>query len=389
MPGNKKHYNHTLLNAETLELVRSGNDYFTRAMDIIQRCKYKLHLQIYIFTDDSTGKDVIKALQEAVARGVKVYVIVDAFGSNALSRDAIHTMEKSGIEFRKFSPLLVNHRIRFGRRLHHKILVSDEHEALIGGINIEDKYHLKKEENTPWLDYAVHIKGPICEYINYLCENTWKGKFYGAKMNHQRNHNHDEHKKGIAVRIRQNDWVQKKEGISRSLRAALKNSHESVTIIGSYFLPGRRIRKLLRTASARGVKIKLILQGVSDVSLVRKASVWWYAWLLRNKIEIYEWGQTVLHGKIMLVDNSWASVGSYNINHLSDYDSIETNVDTRDPVFCNTVKEEMDRVMRSSHKVTSPEYHQKMKPLTQFSCWLSFHTVRILFGIQSLLLSKE
>lgn len=388
MAGNKKHHYHHLLDAEKLELVRSGNDYFTRALDIIQRCKHKLHLQIYIFTDDSTGKAVIKALQDAVARGVKVYVVVDAFGSNALSRDAIRTMEKSGIDFRKFSPLFVNHRIRFGRRLHHKILVSDEHEALLGGINIEDKYHLKKEHNTPWLDYAVYIKGPICEYINYLCENTWKGKFYGARMDHH-SHRHNEHKKGIAVRIRQNDWVQKKEGISRSLRTALKNANQSVSIIGSYFLPGRRIRKQLRTASARGVKIKLILQGVSDVSLARKASVWWYAWLLRNKIEIYEWNQTVLHGKIMLVDDNWASVGSYNINHLSDYDSIETNVDTRDTVFCSKVKEEMERVMKLSHYVTSSEYHQKMKPLQQFSCWLAFHTVRILFGIQSLLLSKE
>lgn len=391
MPGNKKkypHYNHHLLDAEKLELVRSGDDYFTRALDIIQRCKHKLHLQIYIFTDDSTGNAVIKALQDAVARGVKAYVVVDAFGSNALSGEAIHAMEKGGIEFRKFSPLFVNHRIRFGRRLHHKILVSDEQEALIGGINIEDKYHLKKGENTPWLDYAVYIKGPICEYVSYLCENTWKGKFYGAKMNHTRSHL-QEHKKGIAVRIRQNDWVQKKEGISRSLRTALKNSHESATIIGSYFLPGRRIRKLLKMASARGVKVRLILQGVSDVSLVRKASIWWYAWLLRNKIEIYEWGQTVLHGKIMLVDNNWASIGSYNINHLSDYDSIETNVDTHDPVFCNTVKTEMERVINASHKVTSSEYHHKMNPLQQFSCWLSFRIIRILFGLQSILLSKE
>lgn len=382
-------HHHGLLQADKINLVISGNDYFKRALDIINSSKQKLCLQTYIFTDDSTGKTVIGALQNAIARGVKVQVLVDAFGSFAMSNEAVHTMENSGIEFRKFSPLFVNHRIRFGRRLHHKILIADEREALIGGINIEDKYHIHKEHNTPWLDYAVYITGPVCQYIDYICENTWKGKFYGARMHRHVNHNHHENGKGIMVRIRQNDWVQKKEGISRSLRSSLFHAHESITIIGSYFLPGTRIRRLLKRASGKGVKIKLVLQGTSDVTLVQKASTWWYAWLLRNNIEIYEWNKTVLHGKMVLVDDKWASVGSYNINHLSDYGSIETNVDVHDHAFCNTVKEEMQRVMDSSHRVTTSEYHHKMNPLQQFSCWISFHLVRFLFGLQFALLAKE
>lgn len=381
-------HHHGLLQATRIELVRSGDDYFIRALDIINGSKQKLYLQTYIFTDDSTGKTVIEALQNAVKRGVKIQVLVDAFGSFAMHKEAIQAMEKSGIEFRKFSPLFVNHGIRFGRRLHHKILIADENEALIGGINIEDKYHIKKSENTPWLDYAVYITGPVCHYIDYICENTWKGKFYGAKMRKHYNHNY-ENGKGITVRIRQNDWVQKKEGISRSLRSSLLHAHESITIIGSYFLPGTRIRKLLRQASKRGVKIKLVLQGTSDVTLVQKASTWWYAWLLRNKIEIYEWNKTVLHGKMILIDNKWASVGSYNINHLSDYASIETNVDVYNHEFCNIVKEEMQRVMDLSQHVTTSEYHHKMNPLQQFSCWASFHIVRFLFGLQFILLAKE
>jgi cardiolipin synthase len=391
MPGKQKSSHsshHHLLQAEKLELVKSGQDYFNRLLHIINNSKHILHLQTYIFIDDETGKEVIAALQNAVKRGVKVKVLVDAFGSFAMHHQAIQDMIQSGIEFRKFSPLFVNHRIRFGRRLHHKIVVADAQEAMIGGINIENKYHLNKGDNTPWLDYAAYISGPIGQYIDYICERTWKGKFYRARMNSHHLTNHEQ-KGDIPVRIRQNDWVLKKEGISLGHREALKHSKESIIIIGSYFLPGRRIRKLLKNASARKVNIQLILQGTSDVTMVRNATKWWYAWLLRNNIEIYEWTQTILHGKVMLIDNNWSTVGSYNINHISDYESIETNIDTQDRAFCISVKEEMERVMQYCGRVTSAGYKHEMNLLEQFKCWSSFHILRILINLQSALLAKE
>jgi cardiolipin synthase len=381
------HHRRGLPEAEKVILVKSGSDYFDRVLDIINRSKLKLHLQTYIFLDDSTGKMVIAALQNAVERGVKVTVLIDAFGSHSLKKEAIDVMQKSNIQFRTFSPLFVNHRMRFGRRLHHKILVADEKEALIGGINIEDKYRLKKDNHTPWLDYAVYLSGPVCEYVDSLCEATWKGRFYRKWRKHH-HHNH-EHKKGIAVWIRQNDWMRKKDGISRSLRYALKHSHESINIIGSYFLPGRRVRKLLKVATERNVKIRLILQGASDVNLVKNASSWWYAWLLRNNIEIYEWSKTVLHGKLMLVDKNWASIGSYNINHLSDYASIDANVEVHDKTFCSTVHDEVERIINASERVSVSEYRHKVKLFGQFMSWISFHIVRVLFWLQFLLLSKE
>lgn len=380
------HRNNSLLTAESSILVKSGADYFNRLLDIINRSQQELHLQTYIFIDDATGKDVIKALQAAITRGVKVKVLVDAFGSFALSREAVHEMKTSGILFRTFSPLFVNHRIRFGRRLHHKIVVADKHEALIGGINIEDKYHLRKNESTPWLDYAVYITGPIGQYISLICQQLWESRFYKKK---RKKYINQHEKAGISIKIRHNDWVNRKEGISSSFRTAIKNSHESITIIGSYFLPGRRIRKLLKNAAARNVKIKIILQGASDVSMVKNATTWWYAWLFRNHIEIYEWTHTVLHGKLTLIDKHWASIGSYNINHLSDYTSIETNAEIHSKAFCNTVHQEMETVMSLSKRITLGEYRLMMNPYEQFICWLSFHTIRILFWVQFILMSKE
>ncbi len=381
-----------MFKAEELKLVFSGEDYFTRALEIINRSTRKIHLQTYIFTSDSTGELVIAALKNAASRGVAIYVLADAFGSAGLGRHSISQMEDAGIKFRMFSPLFVHHRLRFGRRLHHKILLADETEALIGGINIEDKYRVEGVK-TPWLDYAVYLTGPVCQYISHVCENIWQGKFYKARKKRRRlkrlindsNHPHS----GLDVRILQNDWLYKKDGISRNYRHALKSAHSSIVILCSYFLPGRRIRNLLLKAAAGNVRVSLILQGASDVTLVKKATTWLYAWMLRNNFEIYEWDKSVLHGKMTCVDNSWITIGSYNVNHLSDYGSIETNVASHASVLCDAVREELLRVKDSSKRVTYSEYHNKMNVFEQFSCWLSFHVIRLLFKLQYALLSRE
>ena len=244
-----------LFQAEEVKLVKSGEDFFKRTLEIIKNCKTTLHFQMYIFTDDSTGRLVIDALKNAVKRGVKVTLLVDAFGSLDLHKHAIKEMEEAGIRFRKFSPLFYKHMIRFGRRLHHKIIVADSREALIGGINVEDKYHIQGPE-TPWLDYAVYVKGEaVCLYINGICESLWRGRRFRVRRkkllkasSQLANNAHT-----IPVRISQNDWFYKKDRISIGLRYSLKHSHKSAIIMASYFLPGARSQRVLKKAAQRNV----------------------------------------------------------------------------------------------------------------------------------------
>jgi cardiolipin synthase len=377
--------------AEEVKLVKSGTPFYIKALEIIKNSKRTLHFQTYIFTDDSTGRLVIDALKDAVTRGVNVILMVDAFGSLDLSAHAIKEIEESGIKFRKFSPLFYKHSIRFGRRLHHKIILGDASEALIGGINVEDKYHIDGPE-TPWLDYAVYVKGEaVCLYIQSMCEALWKGKRSRIKRKkliqaaiHLANKEHL-----VPVRISQNDWLYRKDRISIGLRHSLKHSRESVIIMASYFLPGGLTRRVLRKAARRNVKIKVILPGVSDVALAKKATMYLYGWMLKLNMEIYEWNKTILHGKVNLVDDKWASIGSYNINHLSHYSSVETNVEVSDAAFCHIVKHELNQIISQCHKVTYSEYLEKMNLWEKFTCWNAYQITRFLFWVEFILLSKK
>ena len=140
-----------------LLLVHSGEDYFLRLQNIIANAQLEIHVQTYIFRNDSIGIKIANALKEAASRNVKVYVLVDGFGSASLTPQFIDDLISHGIQFRKFSPFFSINSLYLGRRLHHKIVVADGNVALIGGINIADKYS-RTESESPWLDYAVQIK---------------------------------------------------------------------------------------------------------------------------------------------------------------------------------------------------------------------------------------
>ena len=125
------------------------------------------------------------------------------------------------------------------------------------------------------------------------------------------------------VRIRRNDWVRRKNEITATYVSMLRTANKQITILCSYFLPVKVIRKQMVYAVKRGVSIRVIAAGRSDVMLAKYAERWLYDWLLRNGIELYEYQRNVLHGKIAVSDDEWITIGSYNINNISTYAGIE------------------------------------------------------------------
>ena len=124
--------------ATSVSIVRSGSDYFDRCCQLIDQATQSIHLQTYIFTSDHTGQRIKKELIQAARRGVKIFLLLDGFGSKDLEDQDIADLKSNGISIRFFSPLYKDRPFRIGRRLHHKLIVADDHKAIIGGMNISD-----------------------------------------------------------------------------------------------------------------------------------------------------------------------------------------------------------------------------------------------------------
>lgn len=352
-------------------LVHSGSDFFDRLERLLADATTEIHLQTYILDEDSTGTKILNALKKAVSRNVTVYLLLDGMGSRALSDKFIEEIKSAGIQFRFFSPLLSPNSFYFGRRLHHKIVVVDTKTVLIGGINIAEKYEGTSSE-APWLDYAVlihdettarHAKS-ICHYYFF---KKRKRLFEKAVSDEPDN---------PTTTLLQNDWLRRKSEIQKTYIKSIYAAQNEIIIVCGYFLPGKKLTKALEKAAQRNVRIRLILSGVSDVPLVKEAINYYYAFLLRNNIELYEWNQSILHGKTAVVDQKWTTIGSFNLNHLSSYASIEMNVGIDSKPFAKNYQNHLETIILQCSQITSESFQTQNNILTHLKQWSSYYTVR-------------
>jgi len=371
-----------------LTFLTEGEPYFTRLLQLISEAKKQIHFQVYIFDEDDTGKAVAEALKSARKRGVEIFLAVDSYGSKDLSPAFIKAFTDLGIHFRFFSPLPKRfYMLRLGRRLHSKVVVADYAVALVGGINIADKYRGTATE-APWLDFAVAVTGPICLNLARICERIYREK-YLVKPKIRRRKTANQNSGAVLCRHALNDWFRGKRQIGAGYRAAFRKSEHSITVVASYFLPSRSIRTALKRAARRGVKVNLLLPGVSDVPMAKRAIRYLYQEMLEVNIQIYEWDDSIVHGKMAVVDNKWVTIGSYNLNHLSQYSSIELNVEILDDPFAASVQDYLSTLIGKSTLIGADAIHQKLSRIDKILDWASYTLGRWIMSFLFFLVRRE
>jgi cardiolipin synthase len=151
--------------------------------------------------------------------------------------------------------------------------------------------------------------------------------------------------------------VRGKKDITATYLKMLRNAQSHVTIVSSYLLPGKLLRRNLKVAAKRGIKIRLVMAGMSDVAIAKNAERYMYRWMLRNHMDIYEYQKNILHGKMAVCDGKWLTLGSYNVNNISAYASIELNLDVHNPEFALQVEEKIETIIQKDcRKITEQEY---------------------------------
>ena len=360
-------------------LIRGGKDYFHTLIEHIDQAASLIHLQIYIFDDDETGRSVKEALIRAAQRNVVVFVVVDGYASS-LPSAFIKELKDAGIRFRWFEPLMKSRYFYFGRRLHHKVVVFDAKYALVSGLNISDRYN-DMPDQPAWLDFGVLVEGDDAHELCVICTDIWRQARWSFKRDPQisipaagKNTFTD-----CMVRIRRNDWVRMKNQITRSYLEMLKRSNNEVIIMSSYFLPGRLIRRYLKHATRRGVKIKVIVAGVSDVVIAKQAEKYMYQWLLRHNMRLFEYKKVVLHAKVAVADQEFATIGSYNVNNISTYASVELNLDIYNKRFAETIHSTLSKIIEQDcEEVTTENFVQQHGIFHRLLQWTAYQIVRVL-----------
>jgi len=186
----------------------------------------------------------------------------------------------------------------------------------------------------------------------------------------------------VLVRMRRNDWVRRKSQVSKSYLEIFRQANSEIVIVSSYFLPGKKFRKNIVAAINRGVKIKVVLAGTSDVYIAKEAERHIYRWLLKNNIEVYEYTPGILHGKMAICDDQWMTIGSYNVNNISAFASIELNLDVSNRDFVCSVKRNIEEIIKKDCvQVIEKKFlahNHFLQRLWQDTC---YETIRLLFRL--------
>ncbi|HXB96377.1 MAG TPA: phospholipase D-like domain-containing protein [Puia sp.] len=375
-----------------VRLIHGGQDFFTTIVQLVDGAKTTIHLQTYIFDADETGRLVSDALLRAAARGVQVFILLDGYASQHLSKQLIGEWKSAGIRFRWFAPLFRSKHFYMGRRLHHKVIVVDASQGMAGGVNISDRYNDIGNQKA-WLDRALLVEGEAAMNLHLICGDMWT-KAYWKTANPKKDKftplpgysPPDE----CLVRVRRNDWVQGKNEISRSYVEMFRNAESRIIVLSAYFLPGKILRKYMVQAAKRGVVIKIIVGGVSDVKISRLAEQFMYRWLFRNNMQVYEYQDSILHGKMATYDGIWMTDGSYNVNRISAYASIELNMDVRNEAFAAGVEAEMEEIIRDHCiRIIPKEYFKKTSLFQRLCQRLAYQGIRVLFFLFTFYFRQE
>ena len=381
---------HDYKEGHSVELLQSGEQFFAANIRIIDEAKHFIHFQTYIVDEDETGTRVVDSLVRAAGRGVRIYLLLDAFGTKYLSKEFIDKIENAGILFRFFSPAFITKGFHLSLRLHHKVLLADGESAVIGGMNTANRYHGIMQKKA-WLDFALIVRGPECAHINNILKKHWNKAFIPrTERANEIVHAAKKYDENIRLRVLENNWYRNKIEILKSYRSAFRHANKRMIIFASYFLPGRNERKLLRIASSRGVDIKIVLSAESDAPIFKRATNFLYDFILRNNIKIYEYLPSNLHAKVATVDGKWSTVGSYNLNHLSDYGSIEMNVDVLDEGFTGRFEKRLLKIIKDDcRQVTFEEYLKRSTWFSRLADWISYQMIRMMMRVMAQMTSVK
>lgn len=339
----------------------AGKERLQALITLIDDATHSLELVYYMFQADAAGEQVLAALVRAAERGVKLHLIVDAFGTDAPDK-FFDPIKEAGGHFDSFSP---SWNVRYLIRNHQKFVIVDGKSVLTGGFNVSDHYFAAPSENG-WCDLGVLITGEVVSKFR-----EWFVLLEGWVANR--------HRQFRAIRAMVREWdpdtgpVQLLLGGPTKLTSAWARAAkrdlargERLDLVMAYFSPPGAMRRLIAMIARKG-QTRLIMAGKSDNNATIGASRSLYSKLLRAGAKVYEFQPCKLHMKLLVIDDI-TYFGSANFDMRSIRLNLELMVRVEDAGLADQMRELVDHMQVGSEAIT-PELHRRRKGIFNRIRW--------------------
>lgn len=320
-----------------VELLMNGHDKFVDLFEAIRGARHHIHLEYFNFRNDSIANALFDLLAQKAAEGVKVRALFDAFGNwsnnRPLKKKHLEDIRRRGIEIVKFDPITFPWFNHAAHRDHRKIVVIDGKIGYTGGMNIADYYIKGLPKIGEWHDIHVRIDGDAVRYLQGIFLTMWNretGQHVGGPEYFP---DTPQLPDSIAEEIMIVDRtpLETPRSISRAYAASIRSADSLIRIVNPYFVPTKSIQEALKHALKKGTEVEIMVPRVSDVPFTPEAAFYILHKLMKRGAKVYLFNGGFHHSKVMMVDGSFCTVGTANLNSRSLRYDYETNAFIFDP----------------------------------------------------------
>lgn len=369
-------------------LLTNGKEKFDDMLQAISQARYYVHLEYFNFRNDSIGNVLFTLLAQKAREGVQVRALFDSFGNSSnnrpLQKHDLNKIRSAGIEIYAFDPIVfpwINHAFH---RDHRKIVIVDGKLVYTGGMNVADYYIYGKPEFGAWRDMHMRIEGSAVEDYEEIFCTMWKKTtgepvredsllhedmlrdtlgYYGLKPDTCPSAG--EKMLGVVDRVPR---IRPKI-MRRSYQYAIDNAQKHIQIVNPYLTLVRSVRKALYRALERGVRVEIMVSTKSDVSLVPDVVAYNVHKLMKRGAEIYYYETGFHHTKIMMVDGSFCTVGSANLNSRSLTFDYEVNAFIMDTCTTKQLQTIFEKDKKESTLLTPENWKKRRNVWQRFKGW--------------------
>ena len=361
-------YSSNFTENNNVTLLYKGRESFSAIFHEIEKARAFVCLQFYIFSNDATGTEMAGLLKKKAKEGVKVYILHDHFGSLWIPNSFWRDLKAAGIEIRVSRPFKWLSPFYYAHRDHRKLIIIDGVKAFTGGLNIANEYrgfHFG-HKTKGWRDTAIMLEGPVVSELFNTFRMTWKtwgeSPMSLAAVPHSRHSNTKSDTKSNTGLSAITIFASSSKGRRRMrklLYYSINHAKKSILLTTAYFTPSRRMLDSLEEAVRRGVTVKLLLPGKSDVPAAQYAARAFFTRLLKGGIKIYTYQGEMLHAKRYVFDGCWGIVGSANLDFQSLRWNDEGNVGILDEGFGKKITKVFEEDLKNSAEVQEDEWKNR------------------------------
>ena len=350
----------------------NGDQIFPPMLAAIKSAQKSVTFETYIYWSGDIGKQFADALSERARAGVPVHVLLDWVGSAKMEESYLKEMKEAGVQIEKFHKPHWYNLARLNNRTHRKLLVVDGQVGFTGGVGIAPAWTGNAQDPDHWRDSHYLVRGPAVAQMQATFLDNWL-KVTGKVLHGEAYFPAIAPAGGQKAQMFSSSPSSGSESMQLMYHLAITAAERSIDLSVAYFVPDDLTRKLLMDALARGVRVRLVTPGEhTDTETVKAASRATWGELLQAGAEIYEYGPTMYHCKVMIVDQLLVSVGSTNFDNRSFRLNDEANLNVYDAAFAQRQTQVFEDDIKRSRRVTyeawlerpwSEKLHEKMTGL--------------------------